>query len=247
MLYDDEVLAEFRAEGLEHLDALERALLTFDSEPGHTPSVDVAFRAIHSLKGAAGFLQRPDIERMTHHGEELLDLARKDPSVLDSDAVSSLLRCGDACRQLLEGSDVCEEPWVDELVDELVEHHRRLGGSSTESILADGGEADPFADLGLPEALPLPPPGGTLLPEPLPLSSPEPLMPPAAALPPSTSDDESPGTVELVVQAKGAVRAPSASDLVARRRRRQQAADLSSKASSGASKRGTGEIGRAHV
>ena len=175
MSFSDEVLAEFRAEGREHVEVLEAALLFIDQEPGHEPSVHQAFRAIHSLKGAAGFLQRPDIERITHHGEELLDLARKDPSILDADAVSTLLRAGDACSRLLEEAHTCEAFWVDDLVAELVAHGQRLVGA----LAPTGGLFPELTDEvethGFPEPVALEPPTDLGMPAPVDLEMPAPV------------------------------------------------------------------------
>ena len=53
-----ELLAEFYAEAVDHLQQIEAALLVLDHEPGNQESLNSIFRSFHTIKGNAGFLGR---------------------------------------------------------------------------------------------------------------------------------------------------------------------------------------------
>jgi len=60
--------------------------------------LNAIFRAIHSIKGAAGSLGFPEIGRFTHEFENLLDDLRKGDFDPDPDAVDTMLACVDHVR-----------------------------------------------------------------------------------------------------------------------------------------------------
>ena len=66
----EELLKEFVAESSENLSAIEQTLLRLNVNRS-SEAVDEIFRAIHSVKGAAGFFQLINIERIGHNTETL--------------------------------------------------------------------------------------------------------------------------------------------------------------------------------
>jgi len=72
-----EHLQAFLAEGAEHLDAIERALLEIEHAPTDPDRINELFRPFHTIKGIAGFLHLVDVGRLTHEVETLLDRARR--------------------------------------------------------------------------------------------------------------------------------------------------------------------------
>lgn len=71
------LLEEFIAEAREHLDAVDVHLLTVESAPDDEEALNAIFRAFHTIKGVAGFLDLRDVMEVAHEAENLLDLARK--------------------------------------------------------------------------------------------------------------------------------------------------------------------------
>ena len=71
----------FFTESLEALDATEGHLLTLESDGGaqaeSSERVNAIFRAVHSVKGAAGSLGFGPIAEFSHHLESFLDHARR--------------------------------------------------------------------------------------------------------------------------------------------------------------------------
>ena len=80
MEYNDKELSmEFKAESSEHLTAIEGDLLTLEENPAQASKelVDRIFRAIHTVKGSAGFLGWHKVGALSHVMETLLDRLRK--------------------------------------------------------------------------------------------------------------------------------------------------------------------------
>jgi two-component system chemotaxis sensor kinase CheA len=97
----DEVLAEFLAESREGLDVVEQAFVVLEQQPGDAATLAAIFRTMHSLKGAAGFLGFPNLERLAHRAESLLADLRDGSLALTPAITTGLLRTVDAVRSML--------------------------------------------------------------------------------------------------------------------------------------------------
>ncbi len=73
---DDEMLSEFISESREHIAAAEGALLELETDSENTELINTVFRAFHTIKGVAGFLNLAPIVELAHKSEYLLDAAR---------------------------------------------------------------------------------------------------------------------------------------------------------------------------
>ncbi len=74
---DAPLALEFVGEAQGHLDAAEASLLKLEEDASDTSEVNAVFRAFHTIKGVAGFLELRQIGALAHAAETLLDLARK--------------------------------------------------------------------------------------------------------------------------------------------------------------------------
>ena len=54
-----ELRAEFLAETVENMVELDLDLVTLEKDPGNAALLDRVFRLVHTIKGAAGFLDMP--------------------------------------------------------------------------------------------------------------------------------------------------------------------------------------------
>jgi two-component system chemotaxis sensor kinase CheA len=79
---DVPLVLDFIAESGEHIESAEAALLELESKPDDEEILNQIFRAFHTIKGMAGFLNLTDIGSLAHSAENLLDLARKGQLVL---------------------------------------------------------------------------------------------------------------------------------------------------------------------
>ncbi len=93
-----DLVGPFIVEGRELLDTCEAALLGLEQQPADREQVEVAFRALHSFKGNAGFLGFGDFELLAHTAENLLDAVKEGAVPANLAAVSALLSVVDALR-----------------------------------------------------------------------------------------------------------------------------------------------------
>lgn len=105
--------ASFFSESLEGLDTTEANLLRLESGERSPELLNAIFRAVHSIKGAAGSLGFPAIGRFTHEFENVLDDLRKGDFEPDPNAVDIMLACVDHVRFSLRCAQQ-EKPHDDE-------------------------------------------------------------------------------------------------------------------------------------
>src|SRR5688572_8593378 len=93
--------AAFFEESREGLDAMESGLLALEAGGGDGETINVIFRAAHSIKGGAATFGFTAVTDLTHLLETLLDEARSGKRRLDALAVGALLASVDMLRSLL--------------------------------------------------------------------------------------------------------------------------------------------------
>jgi len=99
---DVELLQEFIGETAEHLDEAEAQLLVLEADPVHSDALNAVFRAFHTIKGVAGFVEMTHIQTLAHKAENLLDMARKGELVLQGDAMDLTFESIDMLKKLSE-------------------------------------------------------------------------------------------------------------------------------------------------
>lgn len=95
-----ELLTEFHAETVDHLQQIEAALLALDQEPENPEALASMFRSFHTIKGNAGFLGLVPMHTLAHEVESLLDLARNRQLRLNAAIITEILRSRDALQTL---------------------------------------------------------------------------------------------------------------------------------------------------
>ncbi len=114
----EELLKEFVAESNENLSSIEQTLLGLETDRS-SDAIDEIFRAIHSVKGAAGFFQLLNIERVGHNTETLLEKIRNNEITINADVIDILFRARDTMASMLFPPDFGSNLNVDDLVAEL--------------------------------------------------------------------------------------------------------------------------------
>ena len=156
MSADDILVDDFVVESGELLEGLDVAL----SEVLHTNSTDPlhgVFRAVHTVKGTAGFLGFLNVKNFAHTVEDVLDRLRSDQLTLDEGIRRELVACIDLLA--IQVPRVAQLPPGNELTDEETQALERLreavglatsaGGVEFETLqridrlLKDSGEAAP--------------------------------------------------------------------------------------------------------
>jgi two-component system chemotaxis sensor kinase CheA len=99
---DADLLREFITESREHLDNIEQGVLVLEKQPDNAEMLNTVFRAFHTFKGGAGFLNLVPINRLAHILESLLDLARQGKFAIASPTIDLILRGRDVLKQFLD-------------------------------------------------------------------------------------------------------------------------------------------------
>ncbi len=119
---DAGLLADFVVEANEGLAEIETDLLAIE-ERGADIDVDLVnkvFRAIHSIKGAAGFLALEAIGSLSHSMENVLSLVRSRSLVPTPYLVDCLLKSADLLRRMIENIETSNNTDVSMFVTALV-------------------------------------------------------------------------------------------------------------------------------
>ncbi|HOE91595.1 MAG TPA: chemotaxis protein CheA, partial [Candidatus Cloacimonadota bacterium] len=107
---DPEMLQMFLEEANEHLNSLEPDLLLLESnkENPDPELINLIFRAVHSLKGSAGFFGFQNITSLSHVMESLLSMVRDGKLAPTSIMITKLLEGTDLLKQMVEDIDNSE-------------------------------------------------------------------------------------------------------------------------------------------
>ncbi len=77
MLDDAELIDDFVEEARDHLNRIETLLSDIDtSDPRYMDAISDVFRGMHSIKGAAGLLELPNVRDVSHAAETVLAAVR---------------------------------------------------------------------------------------------------------------------------------------------------------------------------
>jgi two-component system chemotaxis sensor kinase CheA len=103
---DAALALEFVSEALGHLDSAEAGLLTLEQNPSNAGELNDVFRAFHTIKGIAGFLEFKQIGTLAHATENLLEMARKGRLLLSGSQVDLILEACDMVKQMTRAVEV---------------------------------------------------------------------------------------------------------------------------------------------
>ena len=108
-----EYLPMFLAEGREHLQELNLAVVRIEEAPDDQDTVDEIFRIAHSMKGMSATMGFAGMAALTHEMEDVFELLRQRRGGLPREAIDVLLECLDALSAAVEA--------IDETGDEQIE------------------------------------------------------------------------------------------------------------------------------
>ncbi|MDA8392081.1 MAG: chemotaxis protein CheA [Actinomycetota bacterium] len=222
----EEIMAEFMVESIENLDRLDDDLLRLEQDPTDRNSLNSAFRSLHTIKGTAGFVGLPNIERVSHAGESLLSRLRDEGAALSSEGAGALLSTVDALRSMMSSvqsagndGDDDHQALVDNLLALAEQAHVQASGQATRSGAIGAGDPEaavPDAstneaavpDAAVPEAA-VP---GDMATDLSWSAGTEPATAPQATQAPPASTAAAPKTTEPATASKGAGEAPAAAE-----------------------------------
>lgn len=94
-------ILDFITEAGEHIKSAEAGLPELESKPDDKEVINQIFRGFHTIKGLAAFLNLPQIGRLAHSAENLLDLARKDELTLAGKNIDIIFESIDMMKKLV--------------------------------------------------------------------------------------------------------------------------------------------------
>ncbi|RCW70696.1 chemotaxis protein CheA [Saliterribacillus persicus] len=91
----NEYLEVFIEESKEHIQSLNQQLLILENEPTNKATLSEIFRSAHTLKGMAATMGYQDLANLTHKMENVLDAARNDQILINSEILDVVLESVD--------------------------------------------------------------------------------------------------------------------------------------------------------
>ncbi len=108
-----EYLPMFLAEGREHLQELNLAVVRIEERPDDQETVDEIFRIAHSLKGMSATMGFAGMAALTHEMEDVFELLRQRKGGLPREAIDVLLECLDALSAAVDAIDASGEEEIE--------------------------------------------------------------------------------------------------------------------------------------
>jgi two-component system chemotaxis sensor kinase CheA len=139
-----EYLPMFLAEGREHLQELNLAVVRIEERPDDRETVDEIFRIAHSMKGMSATMGFPGMAALSHQMEDVFELLRQRTGGLARVHVDVLLECLDALGAAIDAIDETGEEQISP--QPLIDRLRSLVRERTPEQEVERAGADP-ADL----------------------------------------------------------------------------------------------------
>ena len=96
-----EILNDFLTESNEMLEVLDQRFVTLESDPTNTDLLNEIFRAMHSMKGSAGFLGFNNLVDVAHRGENILNKLRQGEMAVHPAIISIILETIDVSKAIM--------------------------------------------------------------------------------------------------------------------------------------------------
>ncbi len=97
---DEELLREFLIEAGELLEQLGEQLVELEQSPEDLDLLNTIFRAFHTIKGGAGFLEISPLVELCHHAEDVFGVLRQGERKADPQLMDVILRAYDALQEM---------------------------------------------------------------------------------------------------------------------------------------------------
>lgn len=138
--FNDSLISDFVTESREHLDAIEPDLLGMEESSDVAPeTINRVFRAIHSIKGGAGFLAYDSLKHLSHSMENVLMKVRDGELSINPRITDVLLRGVDKLRAMVDDIQGSEGvPCAEELSELklIIEGTREVGPAAAPNDVA---------------------------------------------------------------------------------------------------------------
>ncbi len=98
----DEILQDFLIESFELIEQLDQDLVELETRPEDLELLNRIFRVAHTVKGASSFLNFDVLTHLTHHMENILNMARHGDLLIDAGIMDVILESIDLMKAILE-------------------------------------------------------------------------------------------------------------------------------------------------
>ena len=153
---DLEILHDYLVESRELLEAAQEDVLRLEANPGDEAALASIFRAFHTIKGGAGFLEAPNLVAWAHDLEDLLEKLRAHVLPVNSARIDAILRGMDVVTSMF--AELSEEREPGPGPADLAAAIRSLAASETQpadsAASAPGGDSGAAAEGGSASAAP---------------------------------------------------------------------------------------------
>ncbi|MGN6235448.1 chemotaxis protein CheA [Dyella sp.] len=99
--FDAELRDDFLVEAGELVERLGEQLVDLEASPQDAELLNAVFRAFHTVKGGAGFLNVEPMVQLCHHAEDLLNEARNGSLLIDAARMDALLEALDLLQSMM--------------------------------------------------------------------------------------------------------------------------------------------------
>ncbi|MGH1378138.1 MAG: hybrid sensor histidine kinase/response regulator [Alphaproteobacteria bacterium] len=107
----DDLIVEFITETNESLEELDMDIVNLEKNPNDADLLGKIFRLVHTIKGTCGFLSLPRLEKVAHHGENVLGKFRDGVLDVTPDYVTLIFESIDQIKYIVgEIEETGEEP-----------------------------------------------------------------------------------------------------------------------------------------
>ncbi len=112
------IIEFFLVEAGEHLQNLNKGLLSLEKDPSGTGMIDELFRAAHTLKGSAAMMGFQGVSDVAHKAEDMLGMFRSGSLPICKETLNFLFDSVDAIKLLVDGvaANQAEDPLVVETI-----------------------------------------------------------------------------------------------------------------------------------
>ena len=109
MIQNDEFIQDFVQEAKAHVESVESGLLELNEDFRNPETVNNIFRAVHSIKGTAGFFNLQKIIILSHAMENIFGEVRSGSLNITADRIDTLLQANDMLRVMVDDVYKSEE------------------------------------------------------------------------------------------------------------------------------------------
>jgi len=131
---EEKYISDFKLQSNKHIETIEKELLKISDKKEYEEAINELFRAIHTIKGEAGYLGLIKIEDFAHSFESLVDIFRKERDKIDEPVLDLFFEAIDILKQLIESiGEASGGHNSSEIKKKLLKEFKRLSGKEIKS------------------------------------------------------------------------------------------------------------------